>query len=219
MRDNYIGVFDSGIGGTTILKELLKYLPYENYIYYADCKNNPYGNKSDKVLMKIVINIVNYFIRRKVKLIVIACNTATTRCIDMLRKLYPSMLFIGVEPAVKVACDKGYKNILVMATEGTIKSFKLLKLIDNNKKDGENIYLVPCEGLAFAIEKKDNIDAIVLGCTHYPLISNKIIEIMPLVQLIDGNIGVVEQVKKVLRENNLLNTPQNRGKIEFITTY
>lgn len=237
MRDNYIGVFDSGIGGTTILRELLKYLPYENYIYYADCKNNPYGNKSDKVLMKIVINIVNYFIRRKVKLIVIACNTATTRCIDMLRKLYPSMLFIGVEPAVKVACDKGYKNILVMATEGTIKSFKLLKLIDNNRKDGENIYLVPCEGLAFAIEKKDNIainnilhnvldkyvnyniDAIVLGCTHYPLISNKIIEIMPLVQLIDGNIGVVEQVKKVLRENNLLNISQNRGKIEFITTY
>ena len=124
-----------------------------------------------------------------------------------------------------------------MATEGTLKSFKLLKLIDNNKKDGENIYLVPCEDLAFAIEKKDNIainnilhnvldkyvnyniDAIVLGCTHYPLISNKIIEIMPLVQLIDGNIGVVEQVKKVLRENNLLNTPQNRGKIEFITTY
>ena len=124
-----------------------------------------------------------------------------------------------------------------MAAEGTIKSFKLLKLIDNNKKDGENIYLVPCEGLAFAIEKKDNIainnilhnvldkyvnyniDAIVLGCTHYPLISNKIIEIMPLVQLIDGNIGVVEQVKKVLRENNLLNISQNRGKFEFITTY
>ena len=105
----------------------MKYLPYENYIYYADCKNNPYGNKSDKVLMKIVINIVNYFIRRKVKLIVIACNTATTRCIDMLRKLYPSMLFIGVEPAVKVACDKGYKNILVINIKNWIIMNKFLK--------------------------------------------------------------------------------------------
>ena len=86
-----IGMFDSGIGGLTILKELKKLLPNEDYIYYADSKNNPYGEKSDTELMKIVTNIVDYLISRDVKIIVIACNTATTRCIKRLRMMYPDI--------------------------------------------------------------------------------------------------------------------------------
>ena len=112
--NNKIGMFDSGIGGLTILKELKKLLPNEDYIYYADSKNNPYGEKSDEELMKIVTNIVDFLISKDVKIIVIACNTATTRCIKRLRLMYPNMLFVGTEPAIKVACDNNYKNTLTI---------------------------------------------------------------------------------------------------------
>ena len=134
MSNNKIGMFDSGIGGLTVLKELRKILPNENYIYYADSKNNPYGEKSDSELMAIVTNIVDYLISKEVKIIVIACNTATTRCINRLRKMYPDMIFVGTEPAIKVACDKNYKNTLVMATPGTIKSERTHELVKLNKK-------------------------------------------------------------------------------------
>lgn len=228
---NKIGVFDSGIGGLTTLSEIIKLLPNENYIFYADSKNNPYGEKTFKELYKIVTNIVDYLIKRKVKIIVIACNTATTKCIEKLRRDYPNMIFVGTEPAVKVACDKGYKNTLVMATPGTIKSERLHKLIKVNKKKDQHIYLLPCEGLANAIEthnekevdkllkkflsKYKNIDSVVLGCTHYPHIKNKVQEYFKDAEIIDGNLGVAKRVKYLLEENNLLN---DNYSIEFIQT-
>ena len=189
-KNNKIGILDSGIGGTTTLNEIKKLLPYEDFIYYADSKNNPYGSKSTEELYSIVKNIVDYLIEKEVKLIVVACNTATTRCIEKLRKDYPNILFIGTEPAIKVACDNNYKNTLVLATPGTIKSERIEELVNKNKKTNQNIYLLPCDYLANAIERNDNkeidsllynyltpyqnknIDSIVLGCTHYPLIKN-----------------------------------------------
>ena len=101
-----IGVFDSGIGGITVLKEIIKILPNEDYLYYCDSKNNPYGEKSDIELLEITNNIVNFFIKKDVKIIVVACNTATTRCIKTLRKMYPDILFVGTEPAIKLACSQ-----------------------------------------------------------------------------------------------------------------
>ncbi len=218
-----IGIFDSGIGGLTTLSEIKKLLPHEDYIYYADSKNNPYGSKSKKELEKITDKIVNYLIKRDVKTIVIACNTATTNCIDYLRNKYKDITFVGTEPAIKVACDKGYKNILVLATPTTISSERTQELVDNNKKEYENFYLVACDGLANAIENNDNkridillneiltpykdknIDAIVLGCTHYPLIRCKIQSFFKNATLIDGNIGVANRVKKIIENNNVSN--------------
>lgn len=231
-----IGIFDSGIGGLTTLEEIKKILPNEDYIYYADSKNNPYGEKNTDELFKITKNIVDYLISENVKIIVIACNTATTKCISMLRDAYPNMIFVGTEPAIKVACDNNYKNTLVMATPGTISSDRTHELIDNNIKKNENIYLVACDGLANAIENKNdslidsilhkyldpyknyNIDAIVLGCTHYPIIGDKIHSFFPNSVLIDGNKGVANQVKKQLEVNNLLNNKTSEGKVKFIQT-
>ena len=231
-----IGIFDSGIGGTTTLKEIQNILPNEDIIYYADSKNNPYGSKTKEELELITSNIVDYLIKRDIKIIVIACNTATTNCIDYLRNKYKDIIFIGTEPAIKVACDKNYKNILVLATPTTISSERTHELVNNNKKDYENFYLVPCNGLANAIERNDtikidellkeiltpyqdkNIDAIVLGCTHYPLIKNKIQSYFKNAQLIDGNKGVANQVKYQLQNNNLLKQNNTKSKIEFIQT-
>ncbi len=234
MNNNKIGMFDSGIGGLTVLKELRKLLPNENYIYYADSKNNPYGEKSDEELMDIVTNIVNFLIEKEVKIIVIACNTATTRCINRLRKMYPDMIFVGTEPAIKVACDKNYKNTLVMATPGTIKSERTHELVKLNKRSDQKITLLPCKGLADAIESgnKDrinkvlhrlldkytceNIDSIVLGCTHYPHVKKNIKEIFPNAKLIDGNKGVSKQVKRQLESHNLLSNSEKHGKVKMI---
>ncbi len=229
-----IGIFDSGIGGTTTLKEIVKLLPNEDFIYYKDSKNNPYGEKKDEELYKIVSNIVEYLIKEDVKLIVIACNTATTKCISKLRDNYKDMIFVGTEPAIKVACDNNFKNTLVMATPATISSERTHELIINNKKEFENIILLSCDGLANAIEinnqdkidyllhkyldkyKNDNIDAVVLGCTHYPLIKDKIKNYFKNAKLIDGNIGVAKQVKYQLETHNLLNKNNKKGSIQFV---
>ncbi len=231
-----IGVFDSGIGGLTTLKEIIKLLPNEDYIYYADSKNNPFGEKNKKELNIIVHNIVNELLKYDIKLIVIACNTVTTKFIKTLRKDYPNIIFVGVEPAVKVACDNNYKNILLMATPNTISSKRTKELINKNKKNNQNIYLLPCEGLANAIEINDkkkideilninlikykdyNIDSIVLGCTHYPIIKNKIQKYFPNSEIIDGNVGTAKRVKYLLEENNLLNSKKEKGNIKFIQT-
>lgn len=227
----YIGIFDSGVGGLSILEKLLEVLPKENYLYYKDSKNCPYGNKTDEELLKITMDITTYLEKRKVKLIVIACNTATTKCIKKLRNKFPNIIFVGTEPAIKVACDRKHKNVLVLATPVTIKSESVDKLIKNNKNNRQNIYLAPCDGLARAIEDNDEIkiksllkdilkeyknkkiDSIVLGCTHYSFVKEEILKEMPNVELIDGSLGVARQVKRKLKEVNKLN--ENGGSIEI----
>ena len=220
-----IGIFDSGIGGLTILKEIQKKCKEEDYYYYADGIHNPYGEKSEKELNKIVDNIVEYLLKKDVKIIVIACNTATTKCMKHLRKKYPEMTFIGTVPAIKVACDKGYKNILVMATTGTHE------LVKDNKRSNQTIYLQECKGLANAIERNDRktqkeilekikeeyknieIDAIVLGCTHYPMIKRRIHSYFKDAVLLDGSKGVAKEVKRKLKEKKKLE--KNTGTIIY----
>lgn len=233
MKNSKIGIFDSGIGGLTILEEVRKILPNENYYYYADSLNNPYGEKDTESLYKITSEVVEYLIKNNCKIIVIACNTATTRCIDYLRKKYKDIIFIGTEPAIKVACDNYYKNILVLATPATISSERTALLVEQNKKENENIYLTSCEGLAHAIETKNeleeekiikdiyekyknkDIDAIVLGCTHYPLIKPLINKYFDDIPLLDGSIGVANEVKRQLINHNLLNN-KSTGEVIII---
>ena len=225
-----IGVFDSGIGGLNILEELKKLLPNEDFLYFGDSDNCPYGTKSQEDLIKIVSRIVEYFRDNDCKLIVIACNTATTRCMKSLREMYPDMIFVGTVPAVKMACDNKCHDTLVLATEGTIASERVHELIYDNKNDDQEIYLVACNGLAEAIEDKNNelidsilyntlkeyldysIDSIVLGCTHYPWAKENISKLFPDAELYDGSIGVAKEVKRQLELHNLSGT----GKGEVI---
>ena len=146
-----IGVFDSGRGGMSILDELRRLLPNEDFLYYGDSINNPYGEKSDEELMTITTKIVDYLKENDCRVIVIACNTATTRCMKKLRKIYPELIFIGTVPAIKMACDNNFKNTLVMATPATIESERTSELVRDNKRIDQNIYLVPWFGLAQAI--------------------------------------------------------------------
>lgn len=231
-----IGVLDSGIGGTTVLKEIIKLLPKEDYVYYADSKHNPYGEKNQEEIYNIVNNIVDYLINKKdCKIIVIACNTATTRCMKQLKEKYKDTPFVGTVPAIKVACDNNYKKTLVLATPATIESERTHELVVENKKEDQEIILKSCDGLANAIETKDNnkintilqnikndvlekdIDSIVLGCTHYPLIKEEIKKYFPNAKLLDGSLGVAKEVKRQLENNNLLNT-SGYSRVEYINS-
>ena len=219
-----IGVFDSGIGGTTVLAKIKKLLPDEEYRYIADSKNCPYGEKSDEELKVIVMGNVDKLKKWGAKIIVIACNTATTRCISFLRQKYPDLKFIGTEPAIKLAANTDAKNILVLATPGTIASERTKFLLKENQKPDQSILLLPCPGLADTIEEyyqkrngKTKINAkltellanapkapdiIVLGCTHYSLIKDNIQKFFPSAQLIDGNLGVARRVQSLYKQLN-----------------
>ena len=234
--NNKIGVFDSGIGGLSILNELKTVMPHEDFLYYGDSKNCPYGEKTDEELMKITEGVVKYLKNEGCKLIVIACNTATTRCMKRLRVEFPELIFVGCVPAIKVASDRNFKNTLVMATPATIESERTHELVRDNKKDDQNIYLVPCFGLAAAIEnenlkevknilqniffeyKNKNIDSIVLGCTHYPFIKKEILEEMPGVELLDGSKGVAKEVLRQLTNHGLLNNSIELGNIKIVNS-
>lgn len=206
-----IGVFDSGKGGTVILEEIKKLLPDEEYLFIGDSENCPYGEKLDEELMEIVESIVEKLKDWGAKIVVVACNTATTRCIDRLRELYPDLKFVGTEPAVKLASEIGAEKVLVMATPGTIESERLNSLVEKNRKNGQKMELLACAGLADAIENDKHIDEtlkkvlkgtgefdlVVLGCTHYSLIKDKIQKCFPQAKLIDGNIGVANRVKEL----------------------
>ena len=147
-----IGILDSGIGGTTVLSKIKELIPNEDYVYYKDDKNNPYGEKSDDKLQEIVKTGVKFLLSNDCKIIVLACNTATTKCIENLRLEFKNTIFVGTEPAIKVACDNNYKNILVLATEATIESKRTMELVKQNKKDYQEITLIKGKGLANAIE-------------------------------------------------------------------
>ena len=225
-----IGVFDSGIGGVTVLKEIIKILPKENYIYYSDSKNNPYGEKTSDEIRKRCDEIVQYLINQNCKVIVIACNTASASSANFLRKKYPEITFIAIEPAYKMVHDYSYeKPTLVMATKSTIESEKfnlLLKKYDNHKT-----YLLPCVGLAQKIEEgnetqikkylnenlemyRGKIENVVLGCTHYPLIQEEIQETLGKVTFFNGAPNLANHLKNVLEQKNLLNN-SGSGKVKF----
>lgn len=228
-KNGKIGVFDSGIGGVTVLCEIIKILPNENYIYYSDSKNNPYGEKADNEINQLCDDIVQHFIQENCKVIVIACNTASGKAAKYLREKYSQIPFIAIEPAYKMVHDYAYyEPTLVMATKGTIESEKfnlLLKKYDNHKT-----YVLPCVGLADKIEKgnkkeikeylKENIGVyqgkvknVVLGCTHYPLVQEEIKEVLGQVRFFNGAPNLAKHLKEILEQKDLLNNGE--GKIEF----
>ncbi|MCX4254438.1 MAG: glutamate racemase [Bacilli bacterium] len=215
-----IGIFDSGIGGVTVFKEILKSLPNYQYLYYSDSINNPYGDKNNEELISITREIVKYLIKRGAKIIVIACNTASAICRDDLRKEF-DIPIIAIEPAIKLAYDLSYdKKTLVLATKGTLESKKFRELYQ--KYNNYNMTICECVGLADLIEKNEEdkineylinnikkfrgVNNVVLGCTHYPIIKDKIKSALGQVDFYDGSLGVVKQLKKVIIANNLEET-------------
>ena len=216
-----IGFFDSGIGGVTVLKECIKLLGDFSYVYYSDSINNPYGDKSREELLKIVDDVVLKLINMGCRVIVIACNTASSVCVDYLRGKYPNINFIAIVPAIKLMYDNDDDNgTLVMSTRGTMDSEKFHELYD--KYSNNNCYLLSCSGLANLIEDnniekideylfnnlscyKNKVKSVVLGCTHYPLIKENINKVLGDVTFYDGAVGVARQLVRIIRDNNYVN--------------
>ena len=213
-----IGILDSGIGGVTVLKEILKQGINAKFIYYSDSKHNPYGDKSKDEVYSIVKGVVDYLLNRGCDIIVLACNTASAMCVKRLRSEYPDTLFIAIEPAYKMVHDYNPSaKSLVMATEGTLNSEKFLALY--HKYDNKNTILLPCKGLAELIEegndvkidryleenlsKYKDIDNVVLGCTHYPLIKEDIRKVLGNVKFFDGSLGVSKELVRQLQSRNI----------------
>ncbi|RBP34343.1 glutamate racemase [Oceanihabitans sediminis] len=235
MSKQAIGMFDSGVGGTSIWKELNALLPHENTIYLADSKNAPYGNKSNKEILSLSEKNVEFLIKKKCKLIVVACNTATTNAIHKLREKY-NIPFIGIEPAIKpAALQTKTKAIGILATKGTLSSdlfHKKTNLFTNDIKVieqvGEGIVDLIENGKVASDEMKEllkiymhpmlkaNIDYLVLGCTHYPYLIPQLLEILPShIKIIDSGEAVARQTKAVLRQHNLLNNVTNKPTLKF----
>lgn len=146
-----IGVFDSGVGGLTTLAKIKQFLPDEEYFYIGDHANNPYGEKTTDELIATSTNVVRHLEQHGVELVVIACNTATTRCIAELRQRFPRIQFVGTEPAIKLVHDQGFKHALLLATPNTIKSDQVSRLMKKYATERQ-IDLFPCDGLAKTIE-------------------------------------------------------------------
>lgn len=215
-----IGVFDSGIGGVTVLKEIIKILPNEKYIYYSDSIHNPYGDRKEKEIIDICRKNVEFLIEKGCQVIVIACNTASAIAAQTLRKEYKNIPFIAIEPAYKMVHDYAFDNeTLVMATKGTIESEKFNLLY--SKYDNHKTELLSCVGLADIIEQgdrkrletylKENLESykgkvknVVLGCTHYPLIQNDIKKVLGDVVFFEGSKRLAIHLKDVLVENGLI---------------
>ncbi len=232
-----IGIFDSGVGGTSIWKEIHTMLPQEDTIYLADSKNAPYGHKTQKEIQLLSFKNTEKLIALGSKIIVVACNTATTNAIDLLRKTY-AIPFIGIEPAIKPAALKTKtKQIGILATKGTLQSSLfsktselyanqisvmevngegLVPLVEQNKMDSPEAIQLLKTYLNPMIEA--NIDYLVLGCSHYPYLIPQIKKLLPQdVIIIDSGEAVARQTKVVLENHNLLNKTDKKGTCQFFT--
>ncbi|TDT38728.1 glutamate racemase [Maribacter spongiicola] len=237
MDDRQIGIFDSGIGGTSIWGEIQELLPNENCIYLADSKNAPYGEKSKERILELSIKNTEYLLSQGCKIIVVACNTATTNAIDYLRANY-NVPFIGIEPALKpAAINTKTKIVGVLATKGTLSSSLfhstsknhaagitvleqrgtgLVEMIENGNLQSDELYQL-LEGYIKPMLEK-GMDYLVLGCTHYPYLIPLLKKMLPEnVTIIDSGQAVARQTKTVLEENELLTGATQQGLHQFYT--
>ena len=231
-----IGLFDSGIGGTSIWKEIHELMPNEDTIYLADSKNAPYGQKSKEEIIHLSSKNTEFLLNQNCKIIVVACNTATTNAIKELRAKY-SVPFIGIEPAIKpAALHSKTQTIGILATQGTLNSelfhqtaqqfqdtkiieqigHGLVPLIEEGKINSPQIKQLLNNYLQPMIEA--NIDYLVLGCSHYPYLLPQIKKILPKhIKIIDSGEAVAKQTKNILSEKNSLNQENHQPKNIFYT--
>ncbi len=221
-----IGIFDSGLGGLSVLRTALRMLPNERFIYYGDIINAPYGTKTEEEVCVCARGAAQHLLGKGIKALVIACNTATCAAAAQLRAEYPDLIIIGMEPALKLAhdqCPEG--QILVLATPVSLASQKYRLLYENY---GEHAVSLPCPGLMEFVEHGDTESpeliaylrerlspflvneapaAVVLGCTHYVFLKRTIRSLLPAeTRVLDGNEGTVRQLERRLAQQGLLSS-------------
>ena len=237
MSTKPIGIFDSGVGGTSIWKEIHTLLPNEHTIYLADSHNAPYGPKGKERITELSKKNVEILIAKDCKLIVVACNTATTNAIKYLRNNY-KLPFIGIEPAIKPAALKTKTKVVgILATQGTLASDLFHKTSDlyNNginiiEQEGEGIVQLIENGKLYSDEMKAllntylkpmleaDIDYLVLGCTHYNYLITILLELLPNhIKIIDSGEAVAKQTKAILEQNQIINTYSINPKLQFFS--
>lgn len=236
-----IGFFDSGLGGASVLREAVRILPNENFIYFGDDANAPYGDRNHASIAQFTHESIAYLASFNIKAAVIACNTATATCIDRLRSDFPFPI-VSMEPAIKPACQvMGSGKVLMLSTAATASLPRYKRLV-SNMKDPDRVISVPCPGLVERIEaghfaadafddildnhlsflEGETIDAIVLGCTHYVFIKEAFLRYAKLhfagnAVLFDGNAATVRQLGRVLKDNDIEN-PLSRASIDYYTS-
>ena len=232
-----IAVFDSGVGGISVLREMVKIMPYEDFIYYGDSKHAPYGTKSLEEVRSLTISHTRELMGQGAKAVAIACNTATSAAVRILRQMYPQLPLVGIEPALKPAVlFKHHPTVLVMATPMTIREEKFHRLLAKYEHQA-TIYPLPCPGLMEYVERgqadtpevrkfledllgeylEKGVDAIVLGCTHYPFVQKAIAETAgPKVHIFDGGEGTARELRRRIDLAGLRNpNPLRKGTVVF----
>ncbi|SFC68706.1 glutamate racemase [Clostridium uliginosum] len=239
IKNRPIGFFDSGVGGLSVMKEAIRLMPNEDYIYFGDSKNAPYGIKGLEEVRTLTTKAVELLLEKHAKAIVVACNTATSAAIDLIRDKYKDIPIVGIEPALKLAVRYHRKgSIIIMATPMTLKEEKFKHLMDKYKEDYDIVSL-PCAKLVEFIEHGilqgedlenylkekfkpyliNDIGVVVLGCTHYPFIKETLYKIMDkTIPIIDGGLGTSQELKRRLEEKNLLTDRQQQGNIVILNS-
>ena len=237
--DGPIGVMDSGMGGISVLRELAGLLPHENFVFYGDSANAPYGSRSTEEIYQLTEQVVQKLLKRGVKAVVIACNTASSAAGARLRAEYPELPIVAIEPALKpavIACPGG--RVVVLATEATLRERKFAGLLEEWKEKAEIIKL-PLPGLPEFVERGEldspqlrkflqgffvqladrPVDGVVLGCTHYPFVRKVIAELLgPQVKVFDGAAGTARQLRRRLYSRRLLTADQQPGSVQWLNS-
>lgn len=235
-RSSPVGFFDSGLGGISVLRETLRRLPGEDYLYFGDSLRAPYGVRPAHEVAELTCSAAEYLLEQGCKALVLACNTATSAAAEILRQKYPHIPIIGTEPALKPAVMRHPGGrILVLATATTLKEQKFMELWEQYRADAE-IVPVPCSGLMEFVEQgilrgeelenflmerlmpymKVSVDAVVLGCTHYPFLRGAIRRLVGRKpEILDSAEGVARQLHRQLLSHDLLNERQSGGQVVF----
>ena len=223
-KEDYIAVVDSGVGGVSVLRQLVKWMPGERFLYFGDSANAPYGTKTTEQVRALALSVAEKLLSRGIKALVVACNTATSAAIEELRSAYPQLIVVGIEPAVKLAARNfPGGRIGVMATPVTLREEKFNHLVALCSADCTVVPL-PAPGLPELVERgmgdspeadalltevlgvwKGKLDALVLGCTHYPFAAGAIRRVLGTdTALIDGGDGTARETRRRLMEAGLL---------------
>ncbi len=235
MNNNPIGIIDSGVGGLSIASNLINNLPTESFIYLGDSLNCPYGQKSREEIFNLTTKMIDFLLNKEIKLLVIACNTITVTCIEDLRKAYPNLPIVGIVPVVKLAAKVSKnKKIGIFSTKVTAESKYQLDLIEKFHNGcevvniGSSDLVKAIEALDFqyidrvldselAIFRDKQVDTLALGCSHFPLIKERIEADLPGVIVLDSGEAVSHQVRRILEHNELLSKQANPS-YNFYTT-
>jgi glutamate racemase len=238
MSNHPLGIFDSGVGGLSVWREIARHLPHEDTLYFADQIHIPYGPRTLEEIRSFSEAVTRFLLARDCKLIVVACNAASAAALKQLRVTFPDVPFVGMEPAVKPAAELTRTGVVgVMATPATFQG-ELFASVVERFASGVTLIKQVCPGLVEQVEagrldtpdtlemldrflmpiRAANADTIVLGCTHYPFVIEAIRQLAPGVKVIDPAPAIARQVDRVLKERNLLCIEDRAGQHRFITS-